>query len=806
MPPSSSANNGARRARPTVKKADKDAAKRAAANASPHLSSASSRRERSRTSNAERGTAGNPKRLAVPKRMRARPGEEPATAPRRRQSAKSPLPVATAPMRKERVAGGRVRIDARGSQPSAPDRRTRAGRNSHRSAIGANAQVRTYGKGIGTPQTIGPSPRYTPIGTTYSNRKGTSFPQRILDYVKGFFEACYRHAPRATIGVAAGILIVLCANIAYGIDGINSADKIMPGVSVSGVDVSGMTQEEAVTAVSSKYEPLLGKDAVHIYASDDYRLAQAKNTGTTDQASVAENSSNTVVWDATSDSLQATIDYYGLARSAYDQGRGGVLDRLFLNFGGRNLDVGVELNGEAVNNLALQIDATLGEASQEFGISIDGGAAQVTEGHDGNMVDRVWLTDQISRMLLQESDDPRGFTAVVQYTPVRIDRKAAQATADAVNAALAHGAVLSCNGQTLSISGEDLGSLVGTTVAPIGNGSYRLDPYLDEEGVKKTVLKFVTSTTEEAPNASVGFYKADDGTIMVRPANIGLMPQSSEAASNLDRQLFDSYRNTGKAADFSEAPTVEVSMTEAPSTMTFDDAVSYGVVTVIQSFTTEYTANREARNTNIHLAADLLNNSIVPADGGVWSFNDIAGECNAEKGFMAAGSVVGGQHTDEIGGGICQVATTVFNAVFLAGYPVKERHNHSIYISAYPAGRDAAISWTSPDLKWTNDTPSDVLVRMDYDDTTVTCTLYGIDPDYKVEYQTGDWEEGEDFKTVYETDDSLATGVQVLAQNGTKGRHITVTRTVKDAARTVRGEDTFTSNYVAQNRIIKVGA
>ena len=75
---------------------------------------------------------------------------------------------------------------------------------------------------------------------------------------------------------------------------------------------------------------------------------------------------------------------------------------------------------------------------------------------------------------------------------------------------------------------------------------------------------------------------------------------------------------------------------------------------------------------NIHTAADLLSGSIAKANGGSWSFNDIAGEATPDKGYQTAGAIVGGEYSDAVGGGRCQVATTVFNSVYLAGYQLKK--------------------------------------------------------------------------------------------------------------------------------------
>lgn len=151
------------------------------------------------------------------------------------------------------------------------------------------------------------------------------------------------------------------------------------------------------------------------------------------------------------------------------------------------------------------------------------------------------------------------------------------------------------------------------------------------------------------------------------------------------------------------------------------------------------------------------------------------------------------------------MATTIFNSVYNAGYPVTSRVNHSLYISSYPAGRDAAISWPAPDLKWKNDTSSDILLRMSYTNSSVTATLYGINPGYQVSTETGDWQEGDKSKTVYKYDSTLSKSYSYTKTKGVDGRKITVTRTVKDASGTVLHTDAFYSEYSAQNTVIVRG-
>ena len=243
-----------------------------------------------------------------------------------------------------------------------------------------------------------------------------------------------------------------------------------------------------------------------------------------------------------------------------------------------------------------------------------------------------------------------------------------------------------------------------------------------------------------------------------------------------------------------------------PQRLTFQEAVDKGVVGPIGTFTTTYTTGQgtENRNHNIELVSQILDNSICKS-GETWSYNGTTGDCNEEKGFLGAGAIIDGEYTDSVGGGICQVATTVFDAVYESGLPVVERHNHSLYIASYPAGRDAAVSYPELDLVWRNDTASDVLVKVSTQVGSVTATLYGVDPGYQVTTETGQWEAGKKYSTTTKVDDTLAPGTSYVKTRGTDGSTIEVTRTVKDVNGNIVRQDLFASVYDPINEVILKG-
>jgi hypothetical protein len=129
---------------------------------------------------------------------------------------------------------------------------------------------------------------------------------------------------------------------------------------------------------------------------------------------------------------------------------------------------------------------------------------------------------------------------------------------------------------------------------------------------------------------------------------------------------------------------------------------------------------------NIQRFADLMQGVII-RPGEELSLNGFVGQRTRDKGFVAAGAIARGNFEDQVGGGISQYATTFFNAAFFAGVEFLEYQSHSIYISRYPRGREATISWRKPDLKILNNTPYGILVWNEYTPTSITVSFYSTE-------------------------------------------------------------------------------
>jgi vancomycin resistance protein YoaR len=153
-------------------------------------------------------------------------------------------------------------------------------------------------------------------------------------------------------------------------------------------------------------------------------------------------------------------------------------------------------------------------------------------------------------------------------------------------------------------------------------------------------------------------------------------------------------------------------------------AQKLNITELVSSFTTYHKVG-QPRVTNIHRAADVINNTIV-LPGETFSLNNALGQRTAAKGYVAAPQI-GADLEDEdvIGGGVSQVSTTLFNATFFGCYQDVTHTVHALYLSRYPMGREATLNYPSIDNQWKNDSASAVLIKTSYSSGSITVSYYG---------------------------------------------------------------------------------
>lgn len=288
-------------------------------------------------------------------------------------------------------------------------------------------------------------------------------------------------------------------------------------------------------------------------------------------------------------------------------------------------------------------------------------------------------------------------------------------------------------------------------------------------------------------------FKVVDGKIEVVPGKEGLQIDSTYTAETASDLL-----QKQKIAE------VKIRLTEKEPELIYREAKSMGIKEEISSFTTHYNPYQTPRVTNIKVLAELLDGMLI-APGETFSFNEKLGPRTQERGFKLAPTIINGRLVDTAGGGTCQVSTTLFNTVFFAGLEIVYRRNHSFYISHYPDGRDATVSYGSVDFKFKNDYKSWILIKANATSGKITITFYGTDEGRKVEYWTSEAYNFKPFKKDYIKDPEIEKGKQIVESEGIRGRTIVVERKVNSKNGKLIHDDKFVSIYRPKVEIIRVG-
>lgn len=144
----------------------------------------------------------------------------------------------------------------------------------------------------------------------------------------------------------------------------------------------------------------------------------------------------------------------------------------------------------------------------------------------------------------------------------------------------------------------------------------------------------------------------------------------------------------------------------------------------VAEFSTKFNKALKERTQNIRLAAEKINGYII-APGEVFSFNDAVGERTGEKGYKAAPIFFRNETVPGIGGGVCQLSSTIYNLALITGMEIIERSNHSLPVTYVPLGRDATVNYNHIDLKFRNNTGNYILLYTEINDDTLTVKFYG---------------------------------------------------------------------------------
>lgn len=491
--------------------------------------------------------------------------------------------------------------------------------------------------------------------------------------------AQFRRAGFIALWSTLGVLVVLFAG--WAIDSAVHSGEVMRNVSISGREAGGLDETELRGVVDG--------------------LA-------------AEEAARPVVIETPKGTLETTAGEIGLAmdadatvQRALDTGRDtNVVAAPFVWFGalftGHSAPLAYTVDDTRTTAAMAGLDAANLTPPTEPSVVYLEGQLVALPGQDGTGLDLTPLPD-----LLVEGargDDPITITlTTTTRRPTFTDENVQQVAREADELA-AKGLTVNVGGKSTAIETETLRSWMRSAPAPDGSQLVlTVDATSISEDVTAAVGSVGTPPTELSWHVNGGSVSYTEGT----PGTTCCAPDSADRVVNALR----SGQNQ-----------VDLDLTTAYPAHDAAWAQSMQITQQVATFTTNH-ACCESRVQNIHRIADITRGVVIPP-GETFSVNGYVGQRTTAKGFAEAGVIYSGVFTTDVGGGVSQYATTLFNAAFFAGLDIPEYMAHTIYISRYPYGREATLSYPSPDLKIHNNTPYGVLIWPTYTDTSITVSIY----------------------------------------------------------------------------------
>ena len=226
---------------------------------------------------------------------------------------------------------------------------------------------------------------------------------------------------------------------------------------------------------------------------------------------------------------------------------------------------------------------------------------------------------------------------------------------------------------------------------------------------------------------------------------------------------------------------------------------------MLSTFSTRSDASNTPRTTNLKLAMQKLN-EVVVSPGETFSYNKTLGKRTAEAGYKEAGGFAGGKVVQTLAGGICQISSTLYDAVVYANLDIVERHNHMFLAGYVGAGKDATVVYGIYDFKFKNTRKYPIMIKTSIGSGVAQISIYGVkeEVEYEVEISSKILSYIP-YKVVYETDNSLASGKEKVAQNGMNGCKSITYKILKLNGAQVSSTVLSTDTYDPMNKIIKRG-
>lgn len=473
------------------------------------------------------------------------------------------------------------------------------------------------------------------------------------------------------------------------------------GISILGIDVSGLSKDDAKQKVSDDVSNRLSTDVIFKHNDETYTLLPSSVGGSFDIDKVID-------------------DAYSVGRSGnIFQNNFAILDAMINS---KNFIPDFSFNSDSFDDSISQMNSNFADGIVEPSYDISGNNLIIKSGKNGNIVD----SDKIKSLFVDK-----------------------------------------------------------LTVVPYNTDSIEV-PVFSKEANKIDIDAIHSEIYKEAQDASY-----TTNPYVVYPSSNGLdFNISIDEAKALITGDKDSYTIPLKTL-YPNVKTSDIGIEAFPN--------------LLSSYSTSFASSSSNRATNVSLATNKINGKVL-MPGEVFSFNDTVGKRTPQAGFKVAGVYMNGQVATDYGGGICQVSSTLYNAVLRANLEIVDRSNHMFEVGYVPIGTDATVSWGAPDFKFKNSRSYPIKIVTSSSNRKCVVKFYGLkeSEEYDIEivsYRTG----SVPYRTTYTTDSSLAAGQQKVIQRGSNGAKSVAYRIRKKNGQVISKELLSKDTYDPHNQIIAVG-
>ncbi len=585
------------------------------------------------------------------------------------------------------------------------------------------------------------------------------------------------------LAISGAVLLALILTALVGLYQVAFHDRIVPGVSSDGIALGGLTRDQARAALDGHFT--YGKDAVFTF-----------RTPSGDQ-----------FWQASAADLGVSFDLDATVAEAFADGHSGSLvdnlvDQALIWLNGRSVTPIIRYDQNVAVQQLDQIASQIDRAPADATLTMNGSDIQATPGQSGRTLDVSASLDRLNDAITSLNGGGEIPLVINETPPVSWD---AQAAADQAKLALSAPVTLVADDG----SGGTLGPWVASVdqirallkIAPVanGDGTYSYQVTVDPAPFRAYLESLAPGLITTTQDARFHFNEQTKQLDVIQPGRSGRRLNIDQTLQRMQQAIFSSNRVVPIAFDYTQP--------NYPDNVT---AAQLGITQMVSQGTTFYTGSTQARKDNIILAASKFDGVII-APHTIFSFNSILGDVAPEAGYVQGKVIVGGRTIDGVGGGVCQVSTTAFQAAFFAGFPIVERYAHGYRVGYYEQGEgvgmDASIFQPELDFRFLNDTDYSLLIETSIypAQNAIQFRFYSTNPGRQV---TRDPAQITNVRpaapTQYEANPNLGAGQSLQVDWAAQGEEVRVTRHILDLQGNQISQDVFYSNYQPWGAVVQV--